>query len=260
MAAARGTTRAALDRAVRAGSVRRVLRGVYVDAAAADAPALRAAALGLVVPAGRVVTGAAAAWVHGVGPAPTRVRTVPDPGRGLAALGGRDVQQRGPVRVTTPLRTALDLGRMAPPDDAIAALDGFLWSGLVPHPALLAEVCRFSGTSGVAQLRRLAAVADGRAASAEESVLRLRWVDAELPTPTPRLSLAPGLVLALATPERRFGAVFDDALDEAQLLALRRHGWCVVVLSRDQVRSTEPALLRHHLEREFRTHLLAQVG
>lgn len=46
--------------------LRRVVRGVYVDAQVADTLAVRAAALSLIVPTGSVVAGRTAAWLWGV--------------------------------------------------------------------------------------------------------------------------------------------------------------------------------------------------
>ena len=86
------------------------------------------------------------------------------------------------VRVTTALRTALDLGRLLWRYDALAAIDGFLRIG-VPHDLLIAEIGRFKGYRGVRQLRVLAPLGDGRAESPGESALRLNWHDAGLPRP-----------------------------------------------------------------------------
>ncbi|MCS5496877.1 hypothetical protein NY547_06465 [Cnuibacter physcomitrellae] len=85
-------------------------------------PELRAAALGLIVPRGVVVEGRAAAWVHGVLPAPSCIvagRPVSiRPTRGPSSLVIRqvtypddDVTHVGTTAVTSAVRTALDLAR-----------------------------------------------------------------------------------------------------------------------------------------------------
>ena len=58
--------RASLDRMIRDGTVRRLLRGVYVAACAPDLPGLRVAATRLAVRRDVVVVDRTAAWIHGV--------------------------------------------------------------------------------------------------------------------------------------------------------------------------------------------------
>jgi hypothetical protein len=88
-------------------------------------PELRAAALAIDLPAAVVVEAGAAAWVHGVLPAPWRVvagRAVSiRPAAGCSTVVVRqvvypddDVVTIGSVRVTSARRTALDLARAAP--------------------------------------------------------------------------------------------------------------------------------------------------
>ena len=48
---------------------------------------------------------------------------------------------------------------------------------------LVQGAARFRGMRWVTVLRELAPLADGRAESPGESVLRLRWIDLNLPTP-----------------------------------------------------------------------------
>src|SRR3954466_7311653 len=82
MAARAGIGRAVLDRLHRDGRVRRLLRGVYVDATVPASVTLRARALALVTGEGQVLVGQTAAWLHGVdvpradpdGPVPVEVR------------------------------------------------------------------------------------------------------------------------------------------------------------------------------------------
>jgi hypothetical protein len=271
MAARAGIGRAALDRLHRGGRMRRLLRGVYVDATVPVSTAVRARALGLVVGGSQVVVGTTAAWLHGVDlprvdpRAPERVEV-----HGRARRGHpdrpvrhepRDLTVVDGVRCTTPLRTALDLGRLLAPDRALAALDGLLGLGGFTHAALLAELPRFGGRSGIVQLRELAAIADGRARGAAESVLRLRWLHGRLPTPSVGLMVRPGGVrLALGLDAHRFGVVVAGDLREPDLATLPILGWRVVVLGPDRVLRGDSALVTGHLEREFHLHLLDQVG
>lgn len=272
MARGVGIDRVALERLVREGTVHRILRGVYASSTVQHTIGLRAAAVGLAL-AGRrgIVVDRTAAWVHGAWPG-GQEGSVPDvltPGRaassplgGRRGLGPRDVELVGSVRVTTPLRTALDLGRLLSPDRALGVMDGLLRGGSFSHTALLAELPRFSGHRGVHQLRSLAAQVDARAQSMAESALRLHWNAARLPTPVPGMPVAAGgrlVRLSLAVERRQFAVLLASQASAADLHALEGAGWCVVVVSEHQVLETDPAVWVRHLEREWHQHLLAQL-
>jgi len=273
MAARAGLDRVALDRLHREGRVRRLLRGVYLDATVPCSRAVRAEAVGLVVGPRQVVVGVTAAWLHGAdldrtaGPVPVEVHgrgRVPRYAARPVVYSPRDLELVGPVRVTTPLRTALDLGRHLAPDRAITALDALLGLGAFSHTALMAELPRFAGQAGIRQLRELAAVADARADGPAESVLRLRWLAGRLPTPAPGWSLrgagSARVRLALGLDTHRFGAALTGRLSDADLLAVSGQGWRIVVLDSSRVLHSAPEFVVGHLEREFHRHLLEQVG
>ena len=193
-----GVRHRALRELVRAGLVRRVLRGVYAVAQAPDDVLMRATAVALVVPSTAVVTDRTAAWLHGVeilqrsavAVAPpveevhvddTRVRRPEVDGR-RRGLKASDITALHGVRVTTALRTSLDLGRLLWRGDALAAIDGFLRMG-VPHELMSAETVRFRGFRGVRQLRTLVPLGDPLSESPGESATRLGWYDAGLGRP-----------------------------------------------------------------------------
>ncbi len=234
-----------VDRAL----IRTVLRGTYVAAQVVDSVELRAAALRLVVPETAVVTDRTAAWLHGVDVLPRSAVHEPPPlcvfGRtgsrlrrpgiasGIRELAEDDITSVRGVRVTTPLRTALDLGRSLWRFDALAALDGFLRIG-VPHDLILLSVERFRGERGVVQLRWLAPLADGRSESPGESALRLHWYDAGLPRPELQWWVCDddGVAryrLDIALPDIRFAAEYDGqrfhAGDDQREHDRRRRSW-----------------------------------
>lgn len=267
-----GIDRAALDRMLRDGHVRRLLRGVYAAAGAPDTTRLRASAVGLAVGPRTVVVDRTAAWVHGVplwlpdGLVPLDVLA---PGRtqrtclgGRRRLVARDLEELGGVRLTTPLRTALDLGRVLPADRALGTLDALLRVGAFTHTELLAELPRLASHRGVGQLHALVAQADGRSACLAESLLRLHWHAANLPTPVPGMPVAAGhrlVRLSLGVERRQFGAVLAHQVSAHDLLALEGAGWRAVVLAEERLLRTEPHIWVRHLEREFHQHLLAQA-
>lgn len=197
-AARAGVRPQVLTELVRRGLLRRMLRGVVVATQVPDSLALRVAALRLVVPQHCVVTDRTAGWANGVSVLPrSSVYEMPfldafstegsrmrrDGIRsGVRDLLDRDIVELDGLRLTSPLRTACDLGRGLWRFDALAALDGFLRIGLDPGE-LADEVARFKGQRGVVQLRSLVPLADGRSESPGESGLRLHWHDAGLPRP-----------------------------------------------------------------------------
>jgi hypothetical protein len=273
-ARAAGVERASLDRMLREGTVRRLLRGVYVASTAPDTREVRAMAVALAVGRETIAVDRTAAWVHGVDvtplgagePRPVEVLTSGRPARttlgGGRQLGGHDVQRVASLLLTTPLRTALDLGRLLPPDLALGAMDQLLAGGGFTHVQLLAEVARFAAMRGAGQLRTLAVQVDARSTGLAESSLRLRWHQARLPTATPGMPVSASgrlVRLSLGVERRQFGAVLASQVSAADLVALEGAGWWVVVLSEERIMHSDPGDWMQHLEREFHQHLLAQV-
>jgi hypothetical protein len=262
MARSVGISAHALSRMLANGLVRRVLRGVYVASTACPSAELRASSVGLLLRSGDIVADRTAAWVHGAlapDPVPLDVLARGSLG-GRRRLLGRDLVTLGGVRLTSPLRTALDLGRLLPPGPALAVLDALAAS--FSQVELLAELPRFAGQRGIAQLRTLAAQVDSRSTCPAESILRLHWNAANLPTPVPgRLVVAGARLvrLSLAVDQRQFGVVLAHQVSAADLLALEGAGWWVVVLPEERVLTTDPTLWTRHLEREFHQQLLQQT-
>jgi hypothetical protein len=227
-----GVTSRNLAVLVESGYLGRPVQGVYLAAQAGDSPKLRAQCIRLVVPEGAVVCDRHAGWILGAEMilAPNehldlRPITVFRPsgmGRlrnglvdsGERNLAPRDIIEVDGIPVTTPLRTACDLGRNRFPEPAIAALDSMLRLRAFGHEELLAAVDRFRGMRWVTTLRLIAPLADARAQSPGESVLRLRWIQAALPEVVPqyqtwnRGTLA---ILDLAAPDLLYGAEYDGA-------------------------------------------------
>ncbi len=263
-----GLSRHAVRRLVDQALLRRVVQGVYVDSGVPDSLELRAAALAKVLPPEAVVCDRTAAWLHGadvLGPADwnrvpavqvfrlrggSRIRRVRCAGGTRTLDLVRDTAQLGGIAVTTPLRTALDLGRFLKRYEAIAALDALMRVGGFTIDDLTAELPRFRGQRGVVQLRSLVPHCDGRAESPAESKVRLQLIDAGLPTPEVqwevvneagiviyRLDLAyPELMLAIEYDGREFHTSDSDrAHDAARRARLRALGWRILVLTRDDV-------------------------
>ncbi len=265
-AARAGVGRAELERLVRTGRAIRLVRGVYLDAEAPTPAIVRARALALVVGRRHVVVDRTAAWVHGAEPdretpggtIPLDVHTRRRRLDGPVRFGPGDLAVLGGIRCTTPVRTAVDVARHLAPERGLPLLDGMLGAGSLVHHELIGATAALDRSTGV-QARELAAIADGRAAHAGESVLRLRWYAARLPTPTPAVRVA-GVRLALGLPTHRFGVLLSGQVTDADVLRCSRRGWRVLLLDRARVLASDPVYLIAHLEREFHQHLLSQVG
>lgn len=294
-----GISRHTLRQLERAGVVRRLTSSVYVAASVEVTVTVRARALSLVVPAHQIVCDRAAAWLWGIDV--YTYAELDDPRVETCALRGHEPCRRAAVdghtrdlapddyvtvdgiRVTTPLRTALDLGCLLLRLDALAALDAFRREHGLTRPELVAASRRYAGRRGVRQLRELIAVSDPRAESVRESWTRLAILDAGLPAPEPQVWIHldghPTFRLDLAYPRRRIAIEYDgwDAhertpgqkrYDEARRRWLREHGWTVIVVRlgdftgpaldrwlgelRDALSST-PYSNRRRLERGART-------
>jgi len=87
------------------------------------------------------------------------------------------------IRCTTPLRTAFDLARRPPRDEAVVAVDGLANRNRF-HPDRLLELqARHRGHRGVARVPDVVALASPYAGSPMETRLRLLIISAGLPPP-----------------------------------------------------------------------------
>ena len=244
--------------------LRRVLRNVYLRYDIPDSQLVRCQAAALVLTPYAVVCDRTAAWLHGVDvfayheldivpPLETYVLRGhaairrPECAGGERDLAGRDICLIHGIRVTTPLRTALDLGCKLSRRDAHAALDAFMRQFGITTDELLREARRYFRRRGVVQLRRLIPLADPRAESPGESWTRLAIIDAGLPTPEPQYWIyidgVPVFRLDLAYPRLKVAVEYDGQEfhtskeqrdhDEARRKWLSDHGWTVIVVDKD---------------------------
>jgi hypothetical protein len=253
-----------LGAAVRQGVLKRVLRGVYLRADQPDTVSTRAACAALVIAQGSVVRDRTAAWIHGVDvltnpehevlpPLETCVGRFKAPSDrsgidgGTRDLAPEDVMTIHGIAVTTPLRTALDLGCNLRRRDAIAALDQFMSRFGLTREQYATEAVRFVRRRGVVQLRQLIPLADPRSESIRESWTRLEIIDAGLPSPEPQFWIeidgVPTYRLDLAYPRHRIAVEYDGEgfhdrtpeqreHDENRRLWLEGNGWTVIVVKR----------------------------
>jgi uncharacterized protein DUF559 len=251
-----------LRRALRSGEVRTVLRGVFVAAHVADTLQLRADAVAKVVRPHHVLTDRTAAWLHGVDAHVFAEHDVAPPIETCALRGhepsarpgvdGRtrdllpeDVMTLNGVRVTTPLRTALDLGCCLRRREAYAVLNAIARLHGLSRDDYLRATARYRRRRGVLQLRELTLLVDARIESERESWVFLAICDAGLALPEPQFWIdidgVPTFRLDFAYPRLRICVEYDGAEghertpeqakhDEARRGWLRDHGWQVVVV------------------------------
>lgn len=248
-------------------AIRRVVRGVYAPTDLADTLEMRCTAVGLVVPPHQIVCDRTAAWLHGVDVLGLTDKVVLPPvevctlrGRSVSELAGVDgrtrdllpvdLMQVGGLWVTTPLRTALDLGCGLGKHRALGGLDAFMRHHGVTQWEMRRELPRFRRRRGVIQLRFLIPLADPRAESPRESWVRLDIHLEGFPAPVLQFWVhrdgTPIYRLDLAWPEHRVAVEYDGEdwhlrteeqreRDDKRRTWLRRQGWTIIVVDKHGV-------------------------
>jgi hypothetical protein len=281
-AKALGIRRSRLRSALRSREVVRLLRDVYLRADVEQTVEIRAKAAALVISPHSVVCDRTAAWIWGVDchefreldghpPLETYVlRGHRATDRSEIAGGTRDlmpcywVEVHG-VKVTTPLRTAMDLGCKLNRRSALAAMDALMRACGFTTADMAHVLPRYFRRRGVIQLRELVPLVDGRSESQGESWTRLEIRDHGLPAPEPQFWIeidgVPTYRLDLAYPRARIAVEYngeefhtsaeDRAKDAARRDWLRRNGWKVIVVDKssftDQALAAWIAELRSYL-------------
>jgi hypothetical protein len=261
-------TRGLLTRRQLAGSSwRSLFQDIYVHHQVPVTHELRARGAAVLLPSA-VVTGASAGVLWGLDLAgreddvevtlPPRSHMVRVNGLRTrrAALRPSDVCRRRDLRVTTPAATALRLAGALVPDAAVAAMDQLIAAGLVGLESIRARAASAHGP-GSARARTAAGLADGLAASPQETRLRLLIGRSGLPPPVAQFSvLTEGRFVArvdFAWPERKVAVEYDGlwhaeagqfAKDQARLNRLQAAGWRVVFVTAADLHHPEELLTR----------------
>lgn len=89
--------------------------------------------------------------------------------------------------VTTPARTAFDLGRFQPEYQALARLDALMRARPYSIDDVMSLATRYKGARGVARLKALLPLVDGGSESPRESWWRKLVIDSGFPTPVTQL-------------------------------------------------------------------------
>ena len=256
-----GVSRPEIRRAESAGMLRRLVHGVYVRGDVLLTTEVRLAAAVLVISPHSVACDRTAAWIWGVDTFEYReldgvppVETFVLSGRHRTSRpehrgGVRDLQpcdwvEVNGVKVTTPLRTALDLGCTLNRREALAAMDALMRCHGFTDRDLRRVLPRYRRRRGVVQLRELIPLVDPRAESPRESWTRLAIHDAGLVAPACQWWVEIDGVRTyrqdLAYPHARIAIEYDGpehhtsredhSRDEQRRSWLRAHGWTVIVI------------------------------
>jgi very-short-patch-repair endonuclease len=225
--------------ALQAPRWQRLARGQYAFAALRRDVDLELQAVQRRLPEEAAFSGQTAGWIHGLDLNPCSpieatvardvpVRAIVGAKLRRASLAPSDVSNFRGFRVTTPLRTASDLGSRRDLVECVVALDMALHAELVDMTPLEQWVQSHSGSHGIKRLRRAVSLAEARSESPMETRLRLELVRARLPAPCVQKELydSSGAFLArvdLFYPDIRLVIEFDGQNHRDRLVSdLRR--------------------------------------
>jgi hypothetical protein len=157
------------------------------------------------------------------------------------------------MTVTTPARTAFDLGRRLNLKEAVKRIDALMNATQLKVVEIESVIEGHPGVRGIGKLRKTLSLVDGGAESPYESLTRLMIVGAGMPRPQTQLPVFDqlGFVVAyldMGWPEYRVGVEFDGAQhwtdarqrsrDVERLADLEALGWTIIHVSSDMLRTS----------------------
>jgi hypothetical protein len=185
--------------------------------------------------------------------------------RNETLLPGETTQVVG-VPVTSPARTAFDLGRHAGPVSAVIAIDSLAKATALTVDDVGALIDAHRGARGIKQLRQVLGLVDAGAESPQETKTRLAIIAAGLPKPQTQLVVRNewGAVLAridMGWEHWRVGVEYDGAQhwtdpriranDIDRTAELGRRGWRIIRVSADLLRN-RPDILAARIREALR--------
>lgn len=195
-----------------------------------------------------IVAGVAASALHGARwvDANTEIELVGSntrPPRGLVvralALADDEATCVAGLPVTSPARTAYDMGRYLPRGQAVARLDALMRATPFSTEDVLLLAKRYPAARGLRRLQAVLPLVDGGAASPKETWLRLLLIDAGLPTPTTQIPVA---------------------LDGYRVLALLDMGWPVLGVAAEYDGDQHRTDRRQYVKDQWRLRKLEDLG
>ncbi|MFB6397525.1 DUF559 domain-containing protein [Polymorphospora lycopeni] len=250
-------------RMLRGRSWHRLLPDVYVhaDGYQPDDHRMWCDAVALTLPPGAAICGRSAAYLWGVPlldrrspvsvvlPGTYRPRRRERVVVSYYRLPAGDITRFANLPVTTPARTAFDLGRLLPRVEAVVAVDALLARRVVRVDTLAGYLAAHPPCPGIRQLRQVLALAEPLSGSPMETRLRLVLVDGGLPPPVAQHEVHDhrGRFVGrvdLAYPRWRIAIEYEGdhhrertqfRRDVARLNDLRACGWLVLRFTADDV-------------------------
>lgn len=251
-----------------------VHRNVYVPRGQPLTPVTRAVAAWLWSGRTATVAGLSAAALHGAAwidpwlPAELN-RQTRDKTPGILlhsdALWDDEVCVRAGIQMTTPARTAFDLGRRKGFVNTVIRVDALMHATGLKTADIEPLIDRHRGARGLMQLRRVLPMVDGGAESPYETKTRLMLVTSGLPRPQTQIEVRGDWNTVLARidmgwEEWKVGVEFDGAqhwTDPAQrtwdidrLAELEARGWTIIRVSADLLRN-RPEIVVARIRRAF---------
>lgn len=154
-----------------------------------------------------------------------------------------EYMELGGLRVTTPSRTAFDVGRRRPKHSTVARMDALLRATGVSVEEVAAVGAQHRGAPGLRQLETVLSLVDTGAQSPKESWLRVILIDAGLPRPRTQIPVLgsngwPKYYLDMGWEDIKVAVEYDGehhrtdrlqyARDVQRSRELARLGWVVI--------------------------------
>lgn len=252
---------------------RPLFRGVYIPKRATPTTADRALGAWLTTDRTGVIAGVAASALHGAAWVDDTepIEVLVDDRRRQSGLivrmdrvAGDEITVIADLPVTTPSRTAFELGRYQKRFAAIARLDALMRAAPYSAEEVVILMQRYGPVRGVRQLRELLPLVDPGAASPRESWLRLLLIDNGFPIPETQIPIldagTPLAFLDMGWRHLQLAVEYDGdqhrtdrsqyVRDMRRLPKIEKRGWEVVrVIAEDRqseiLRRVYEAWLRH---------------
>lgn len=176
---------------------------IFPDVYAPPEPTLRDRTTGAWLWSGRraVIAGVAASAMHGASyvDADVPIELIwrngrPPPGLVVRneTIADDEIQRIAGLPVTTPARTAFDLGRHLLRDDAVARIDALAWTLQVNVEDITPLIDRYPKVRGILALKTALTLVDPGADSPQETALRLTLTDAGMPPEQTQIMVVQG--------------------------------------------------------------------
>lgn len=225
---------------------RPIFRDVYIPKSEAVTLRDRTVGAWMATQSQSVIAGVAASALHGANwvDADTPIELISRqlrPQLGLVVrrerLADDEITCIAGLPVTTRVRTAFDLGRHLPRGDALVRMDALMRSMLFSTEDVLLLAKRYQGARGIRQLRELLPLVDGGAASPQESLLRLAFLDAGLPRPVSQFPIVDcrGMIVRIvdmAWEDFMVAAEYDGEQHQRSRYQYRKDAWVLPMLAR----------------------------